>query len=218
MNEKIEFDAKPKPTEYAIAASFDLSGFSEFCRHPNAHAYVTRYLASFFEQFDRLFKSSWEKTYKDFKKEPEPCNPTIAKYTGDGALLLWVRPRAEDFEGEFATAIVLGLRAFQMELPKIVGTWESKWRAPVLPKSLRVGVAAGPVYPLADNGFFDEVIDYAGYCINLAVRLQDHAREYPFLIHKPVQPALEGLFEQTIKGMKGMLDEPVFAFADDISF
>ena len=58
-------------------------------------------------------------------------------------------------------------------------------------------------------------VDYAGYPVNLAVRLQDQCPQVGFLIHQPVQPQLEGLRAMKAVGMKGVLDELVYAFADD---
>jgi hypothetical protein len=80
-----------------------------------------------------------------------------------------------------------------------------------------LGIATGPVQPLqsSTNTLFPAVVDYAGYCINLAVRLQDHCPAIGFIVHQPLQPKLEGLVPLDAKRMKGSLDEPVYVFADD---
>jgi hypothetical protein len=74
------------------------------------------------------------------------------------------------------------------------------------------------VYPLKAKSLapeFDSPVDYAGYCINLAVRLQDHCPEIGFIVHEPVLPKLDGLIKWVAHGMKGIRSEPVLVFATD---
>jgi hypothetical protein len=58
-------------------------------------------------------------------------------------------------------------------------------------------------------------VDYAGYCINLAVRLQDHCPAVGFIIHQPVNPKIDGLLAKEAVKMKGSMDEPVYIFEED---
>jgi hypothetical protein len=110
-------------------------------------------------------------------------------------------------------------RIFVRQICK-VSNWEKEWKALNFPKIARFGIATGPVHSLfsplglvlLDAG---EVVDYAGYCINLAVRLQDHCPQVGFIIHAPLQPELKSLLGITALKMKGTLDEPVFVFEDD---
>jgi class 3 adenylate cyclase len=218
---QIRFAPDPTQPRYAIAASFDMSGFSHFCRRPDAHAYLNRYLAELFEAFDNAFEDSWRDFFKDTEKLVQVPRPDFLKYTGDGALLLWVRDRVDEFSNELCTSVVGALRHFQQQLPSAVSGWERQWRAHNLPRAARFGIAIGPVQPLSTRpgGFtllhVTEVIDYAGYCINLAVRLQDHCPDVGFIVHGPLHPQLKGLVELTALKMKGAQDEPVFVFETD---
>jgi class 3 adenylate cyclase len=154
---------------------------------------------------------------EDTAKPSEIPPPDLAKYTGDGALLLWVRDNGEKFSGDFCTSVVAALRHFQLELPSKVAEWERQWKVSELPKIARVGVATGPVHPLLSKQFWSggETVDYAGYCINLAVRLQDHCREVGFIVHYPLRPQLIGLEEFRAVKMKGSMDELVYVFYED---
>lgn len=174
---KIEFSSDPLPVKYAIAASFDLSGFSTFCRGPNAHAYLSRYLAAVFQSFNQVFVDFLPEIFSIDGKLTTAPRPNFLKYTGDGALMLWVRDDSSDFSAKLCTSIVLALRAFQQKLPALVQQWERDWRTIGLPRQARIGIAIGPVHPLnspsAEYTLLEDIVDYVGYCINLAVRSLD---------------------------------------------
>jgi class 3 adenylate cyclase len=215
--DRIHFSPKAEPILHAVAASFDMSGFSAFCRRPDAHAYLTRYLAHLFEAFDHAFEDYWRDFFKNTSGLIQVPRPDFLKYTGDGAILLWVRAAGDEFSNHLCTSLVAALRHFQQQLPEKVAAWERQWRMSGLPSRARFGIATGPVQPLAgDKGtFFEDPADYAGYCINLAVRLQDHCPELGFIVHGPLNPELDGLVQAKALKMKGSLDEPVFVFAED---
>ena len=170
-----------------------------------------------FKDFDNVFKDGFRDFFKNTSSMIQVRRPDFAKYTGDGALFLWVEDAGEDFSHDFCTAVVLALRHFQSQLPTHVDSWEKEWRTTGLPHAARIGISCGPVQPLTTPNYdiIPTPIDYAGYCINLAVRLQDHCPDLGFIIHKPVGPQLEGLVLLDALGMKGTLDEPVYVFADD---
>ena len=194
-----------------------MSGFSKFCLGPTAHAYLNRYIASLFDLFDDAFKDWARDFFKDTSGFTQVPRPDFSKYTGDGAILVWAKDDAKALTSEFCTSVVAALRHFQQVLPARISSWEREWHTHSLPKIARFGIAIGPVHPLeTDAGpFLTETIDYAGYPINLAVRLQDHCPEVGFIIHGPLHPKLDGLVELKALKMKGSMDEPVFAFAED---
>lgn len=216
----IQFSPDDSPVQHAIAASFDMSSFSQFCLRPDAHAYLNRYMSRLFQSFDNAFKDSWRDFWKDTANLVQVPRPDFSKYTGDGALLLWVRDSGEEFSNEFCTSVVAALRHFQQQLPAKAAEWERQWMANNFPKRARFGIATGPVHPLStppgltllDTG---EIADYAGYCINLAVRLQDHCPEVGFIVHAPLHPRLDGLIQLNARKMKGSMDESVYVFAED---
>jgi len=213
---RIHFSSEKAEVQYGIAASFDMCGFSEFCLSPTAHAYLNRYMGALFEMFDDAFQDWWRDLFKVTTGLVQVPRPDFAKYTGDGALLLWIKDRGEELTNEFCTSVVCALRHFQQQLPERLAEWERLWRTHSLPKIARFGIATGPVHPLQTPiGLLNETIDYAGYPINLAVRLQNHCPEIGFIVHAPLRPKLDGLTELTALKMKGSMDEPVYVFTED---
>jgi class 3 adenylate cyclase len=198
--------------------SFDISEFSRFCLRPDAHGYLNRYLASLFDLLDNAFADGWRDLLKDISKTAQISRPDFAKYTGDGALLLWVKDKGEDFTPEFCTSLVAALRHFQVQLPSHVLTWQRHWRTSELPQHVRLGLATGPVYPLSSPSPLlgvSDIVDYAGYCINLSVRLQEYARGLGFVIHAPLHPDVKGIGLLRARKMKGAMDELVYVFDED---
>ncbi len=213
----ISFCNNGPATRHAIAASFDLSGFSTFCQRHDAQAYVTRFLSALFKEFDLIFKDGIRDFFRDTSKMVQVPRPDFIKFTGDGALMLWLRDNGEDFPAEFCTSAVLALREFQQKVPEFANRCEREWRTTGLPRTVRVGIATGRVQPLIgpDDAVSPDVIDYAGYCINLAVRLQDHCPDVGFIVHQPLAPEIDGLLSMKAIGMKGTLVEPVLIYLKD---
>jgi hypothetical protein len=145
----------------ALAAIFDLQGFTPFCNQTDFHLFVPKYLKSFLTW---LFKSIFEKliTVRDGEQVVLGPLPFFAKFLGDGVLFLW---KAKDVKIEEMASIVSALfeicfdyqDKFFPEVRKTVS------KAPPI---LRCGIARGNVTPIGNNK------DYVGFCINLAARLQ----------------------------------------------
>ena len=216
----IQFDTGSSEGKRAIVVSFDLSGFSVFCNHPEAHAILPKFIAGIFTELNSVFIGSLQEFIEGIKPETGlvPA-PQFIKYTGDGALMIWLAPEDTHERQQYCTAIVSAMRRFRKQLTDAIPKWEILWQINHLPQPARFGIAAGLVYPLREPGlgFHDgEIQDYAGYCINLAVRLQDHCPEIGFLIHELVFPNLKGLVKFIASGMKGTQPEPVLIFAEDI--
>lgn len=215
---KLRFRHDPTETKRAMVAAFDLGGFSDFCNHPDAAVMVPRLVSELFALFDQFTVSSW----KTWLADPDPgkvVEPTFAKFTGDGALLLWVQTMDKKFEQKHRTGLVQAMRNFQRVYEEKASTWEADWQANKLPKKLRVGIAVGTVCPVFAGGGvptdFSDPVDYVGYCINLAVRLQSHYRELGFMVQKSVGPQVPGLVEVMARGIKGAHDEAVLVFESD---
>ena len=215
----IQFGTGSSNGKRAVVVSFDLCGFSTFCKHPEAHAILPKFISGVFEELDAVLIGAVQQFVEglDPQKGLAPA-PSFVKYTGDGAILIWFPPENTESRHIYCTAIVAAMRRFRQRLAKIIPKWEIEWQIDHLPQPARFGIAAGLVYPLRGPDFAfqeGEVIDYAGYCINLAVRLQDHCPEVGFIIHELVFPKLEGLMKYIAHGMKGALSEPVLMFAAD---
>ena len=200
---------------YAIAASFDISGFTAFCRRPDANRYLPLYLDNVFKEFKAAFDGGFWQSLQDkdgFEFVPWPA---YRKYTGDGAVMLWLREDEDGFRNELSTSVVGTLRFFQKELPAKVSLWEEEWRIPELPKRVRCGISRGPVYRVDFEDSRGRSFDYVGHTINLAIRLQDHCPSVGFIVHRSLAPNLPGLLQAKTKNMKGCSDESVYLFQDD---
>lgn len=205
---------------HAVTVSFDLSGFSTFCRHPDTLALVARMLREVFKELAKSFAGPMGRFWEGIPDEVHPIDePDFAKYTGDGAIMIWTSSAGKRFDDQFCTNLVLAMRHAQRRLEVCLPHWESEWRVHSLPKAVRFGIAKGvvrklegPSLTLLQSGHTD---DFAGYCINLAVRLQDHCPEVGFIVHGPLNPKIEGMIPLVALKMKGTLEEKVWVFSED---
>ena len=146
----------------ALAASFDLSGFTKFCSQVDPHLSVPEYLSSFLDWlFNAVRRDFVEHTYRTGKALWAGL-PFLAKFTGDGVLFLWdVRGMTSDDIGNIVTSLnnvcIDYATAFYPKIRKRVSD---------APPLLRCGAARGVVYSVGDGE------DYVGPCINIACRLQ----------------------------------------------
>jgi len=147
----------------ALAAVFDLEGFTDFCNQIDPQLVIPEFLDCFlswlFQKIEESFTESIDKEVVTIWGSL----PFFGKFTGDGALFLWDTDLSMGQSG--IGNITISLRhiceQYQTEFhPKI-----SKEIAKV-PKKLRVGIARGQVLSIGDNN------DFVGPCINMASRLQ----------------------------------------------
>src|SRR5690348_7454757 len=103
---RIRFSHDNTDIQHAIVASFDMRGFSTFCRGPTAHAYLNRYIASLFDFFDNAFQDWLRDFFEDTTGLIQVPRPDFSKYTGDGALLIWVKEKAQELTNPFCTSVV----------------------------------------------------------------------------------------------------------------
>ena len=146
----------------AIAAVFDLSGFTRFCNQSDPHLAVPEYLSRFLDWlFSQLKQEVVQKKYREGRKLWTDL-PFLAKFLGDGVLFLW------DTNGMQEASIgnvVVTLRRICL---KYVSEFYPKIKSAVsdAPTNLRCGIARGRVYSVGNRQ------DYVGPCINIASRLQ----------------------------------------------
>ncbi len=144
----------------AVAAVFDLSGFTAFCNQVDAYLAIPSFLNNFFEWFFGsviygLTDEEGERTY--FWADL----PILMKFTGDGILVVWNAHRMKEDQICRLAATLYNIcyayrQDFYPEINKIVNK---------PPMVLRCGVARGKVFGVG-NGH-----DYIGHCINTASRL-----------------------------------------------
>jgi len=145
----------------AVAAIFDLSGFTKFCNQVDSYLAIPQFLNTFLEWFfDSMRKGLTEKkngksTYlwSEF--------PLMVKFLGDGLLLVWnTRSMQESQICRITTMLFDMCNSYKHELyPQI----SLKVNKP--PRTLRCGIARGKIFRVGNGK------DYVGHCINNASRL-----------------------------------------------
>ena len=145
----------------AIAAMFDLAGFTKFCNQVDPHLAVPKFLSSFLDWlFERIKKGL---TLDDTSAHTLWAElPFLAKFQGDGVLFLWnIRGMNEKLVCKIVTTLYEICIAYRQEFyPKI------RMAVDKPPITLRCGVARGRVFSVGNGK------DYVGHCINIASRLQ----------------------------------------------
>jgi class 3 adenylate cyclase len=152
----------PSAQVEALAAIFDLSGFTNFCSQVDPHLAVPEYLRHFLDWlFAEIKKGSVKESHEE-EKILWASLPFLAKFSGDGVLFLW---DARNMGGAEICNVVTSLweicdsyvREFYPIIRRVVAQ---------TPKVLRCGISRGIVFSVGNGE------DYVGPCINIAARLQ----------------------------------------------
>ena len=146
----------------AMAAIFDLAGFTSFCSQVDPHLAVPEYLSRFLDWLFAEIKTGFVKEGDTEEKLLWAGLPFLAKFLGDGVLFLW---DTRNMSGAEICNIVTSLweicgnyvHEFHPTIKKIVAQ---------PPRLLRCGIARGTVFSVGNGE------DYVGPCINIASRLQ----------------------------------------------
>jgi class 3 adenylate cyclase len=149
-----DLSRESKPTD-AIAAVFDLDGFTQFCNQIDPHLSVPSFLHPFL---------SWLMKQKDEEEGVALWCPLpfFTKFMGDGLLVIWSSRGLSQaaMRNVIASAWSICKKYHHEFLPSL------KSRVSEPPSRLRVGLARGTVYSVGEGN------DYVGSCINMASRLQ----------------------------------------------
>ena len=146
----------------AVAAVFDLSGFTAFCNQVDAYLAIPAFLNNFFDWFFSsiiygLTDEDGGRTY--FWADL----PILVKFTGDGILVVWNAYRMKDDQiCRLAATLYNICYAYRQDFSPQINRVVNK-----PPSVLRCGVARGKVFSVG-NGH-----DYIGHCINSASRLSN---------------------------------------------
>ena len=152
----------PSVQVQALAAMFDLSGFTNFCSQVDPHLAVPEYLSRFLSWLFGEIKKGLLRESHDDERILWASLPFLAKFTGDGVLFLW---DTKNMGGAEICNVVTSLweicanysREFYPIIKRLVAQ---------PPKALRCGLARGMVFSVGNGE------DYVGPCINIAARLQ----------------------------------------------
>lgn len=154
-------DRQAKATD-AIAAVFDLEGFTNFCKQIEPHLSVPLFLGEFLAWLMKQLKEEMvHKRYKTGVRLYSPL-PFFVKFMGDGLLVLWNASSMSE----------VSRRNVIVSVSEICSHYSNSF-FPIIkckvvepPPRLRCGLARGTVYSVGDDN------DYVGSCINMAARLQ----------------------------------------------
>lgn len=147
----------------ALAAFFDLEGFTSFSNQVDSHLVIPDFLHRF---INWLFTSLAER-FKESETRQKVVIwgslPFFTKFLGDGILFLWDTTPI-NWPSNIANIIYILddiTRAYQSDFLPIIRKHVSK-----APSKLRCGVARGQIISVGNGE------DYVGSCINIAARLQ----------------------------------------------
>jgi len=146
----------------AIAAVFDLEGFTNFCKQIEPHLSVPLFLSEFLHWLLEEIKSEMLKDELEQGVELWCPLPFFVKFMGDGLLVLW-DASATGPSGR-RNIVLSAKQVCENYLIKFLPIIKKKVSAP--PPILRCGVARGTVYSVGNSN------DFVGSCINIASRLQ----------------------------------------------
>jgi hypothetical protein len=152
----------PSKQVEALAAVFDLSGFTNFCSQVDPHLAVPEYLSRFLDWLFDAIKS--ELTIRDYKEGKILWTqlPFLAKFMGDGVLFLWDTSNLT----ENCICNIVGILHEICQHYRDIFYTDIKKRVVNPPSVLRCGIARGIVFSVGNGD------DYVGPCINIAERLQ----------------------------------------------
>ena len=147
----------------ALAAFFDLDGFTDFCGQIDSHIvipeFLTRYLNWLFQTLAEEFRESEDAgTVRLWG-----CLPFYAKFLGDGILFLWATDRCPGLHDKVNIAHSL-LSITDAYVDRFLADIRKAVSNP--PVRLRCGIALGQIISIGGGA------DYVGSCINEASRLQ----------------------------------------------
>lgn len=152
----------PASSTEAIAAVFDLQGFTNFCKQIDPHLSVPTFLGPFITWLmDQIKSEMTQKVYDEGTSLWGPL-PFFVKFMGDGLLILWDSSKTSPISRR---NILVGLSAICKKYPKSFLP-EMKKKVVEPPPVLRCGVARGTVFSVGDGN------DFVGSCINMAARIQ----------------------------------------------
>jgi hypothetical protein len=151
----------PCQEKEAVAAVFDLTGFTAFCNQVDSYLAIPKFLNDFLEWFfTSIRRTITEKDLGD-RAALWVGLPIMVKFLGDGLILLWDARKMNDEQVcRLAGSLYDICRTYRTEFYPRISMAVNK-----PPLTLRGGVARGKVYSIGNDR------EYVGHCINNATRL-----------------------------------------------
>src|ERR1700755_969073 len=146
----------------AIAAVFDLEGFTNFCKQIEPNLSGPLFLSELLSWLIQQIKEEMIKEMLEAGAVLWSPLPFFIKFMGDGILVLWDSSEMTDAARRNVIGSLHSIckRYTKVFLPKIQG------KVVEPPGILRCGVARGTVYSVGNGN------DFVGSCINMAARIQ----------------------------------------------
>lgn len=189
----------PCQEKEAVAAVFDLSGFTNFCNQVDAYLAIPSFLNSFYDWFfNSIIYGLTDEDGDNTRYWAEL--PVLVKFLGDGLLVVWNAQRMNDEQiCRLAATLYNICYAYQQDFYPQIKTAVNK-----PPSVLRCGMSRGKVFTIGNGS------DYIGHCINTASRLSNLAPLtfcFPrrgFLIQEYLSPDYVQLFVPKHVSIRGV--------------
>jgi hypothetical protein len=151
----------PCEEKNAIAAVFDITGFTKFCNQVDAYMEIPRFLNYFLKWFFSCIIQGFTEEDDGEKSTFWAELPMLVKFLGDGLLLVWDSKRiTSDLDCRLVATLYNICNAYSRDFYPQVSQIINK-----PPGILRCGVARGRVFSIGNGR------DFVGHCINNASRL-----------------------------------------------
>lgn len=201
----------PCQEKEAVAAVFDLSGFTNFCNQVDAYLAIPSFLDGFYEWFFNsiIYGLSCDEGNDSYFWTELPI---MVKFMGDGLLVVWDAHKMNDEQiCRLAATLYNICHAYHHDFyPQIKMTVDKP------PAVLRCGMARGKVFSIGNGS------DYIGHSINNASRLCNlHPLTFcfprrGFLIQEYLAPEYAQLFLPRYASIRGVGDnEPIWVVKEE---
>lgn len=151
----------PCEEKSAIAAVFDLTGFTKFCNQVDAYLEIPRFLNHFLTWFFSCIVQGLTEEDDGEKSTFWADLPMLVKFLGDGLLIIWNSQRMTSEQACRLVATLYNIcKAYNRDFYPQISAIVNK-----PPSILRCGIARGRVFSIGGGR------DYVGHCINNASRL-----------------------------------------------
>ncbi|OGO32772.1 MAG: hypothetical protein A2Z29_00765 [Chloroflexi bacterium RBG_16_56_11] len=145
----------------AVAAIFDLSGFTRFCNQVDSYLAIPRFLNGFLDWFFEGVRKGLTEKRNNGQTYLWAGLPVMVKFLGDGLLLIWnARGMKEPQICRLVATLYDLCRDYRSDFYPGMSLMVNK-----PPAVLRCGIARGKVFSVGGGK------DYVGHCINSASRL-----------------------------------------------
>lgn len=215
------FHTKGTPGREAVVVAFDLEGFSQFFTQQDVQLHAPDFLNVVLDAFHAIFRPGRPYWIREGVEVENPIQnlpePTFVKFMGDGGLYIWIAPNEDEpIDAQFQAYLMNFVWLFKRSFPRVVERARKVVPLVTLPERIRFGITRGAVYGLKRPGQL-EPVDYIGFTINLAARLQSYCRELGFVASARVRidPALAEQYDwQRVTATKLRGFQPEIVYVD----